>query len=92
MKTSLSTGPGFYAAKTHASDPSVPVGSVRLFTVRIEAYDSPMKIGHFDPSDFMLLTEISDGHPEIARALILLGRAIETNLPRLKKQAGYDGG
>lgn len=88
MKTAFSTGPGFFAANTRATDDTIPAGTLRMLIARVEAYDGPLAKGTaFDQMEFKLLVEMADGRPDVARALLALHAALAGNLELLKAEA-----
>ena len=61
---------------------------IRFYIARLEAYDGPAQLGTENAElEFKVLVAMSDGKPEIARALIHLHGALSANLEQLRKEA-----
>lgn len=86
MKTHLQTGPGLFWVAT-AEIPGIPQGVMRLYCARVEAYDLPYNGEAINNLKFELLVAKGEGRPELARALLELGRAIQVNASELRKEA-----
>lgn len=88
MKTAFQNGPGFFSASSHEHNPRVPAGMMRVYCVRLEAYD----IDGNDPEDpgletsFEVLFAQAEGHPEIAHMLLHLSKSIEANRELLEHE------
>lgn len=85
MKTAFQTGPGFYAADTCKSNKDVAAGDLRIYCIRMEAYDitgSPEDPGN--EIKFELVFAKAEHDPRIAMALLKLGKAIEANKETLE--------
>lgn len=89
MVTAFSTVPGFYAAVDSRHDSNVPKGKLRIMCARLESYD--MDVGNEEEpaldSSFIILASMAEGKPEVARALLSLGRHIEGNREVLERFA-----
>lgn len=91
MTTAFATGPGFYAAKTTKSDPSVPPGQMRFFLARLEAYDGPIKADALtNQTEFSILAAMCVGKPTIARALLELSDHIQANRAMISAEASKE--
>lgn len=89
MTTVYQTGPGFYAANSTDCDPTVPEGMLRIYCVRLEAYDMPKAPEEIDAeTTFEVLFAKSEKNPAIAKALLVLGDAIAANRELLKRDLG----
>ena len=77
MTTAFSTGPGVYAGMTSGHDPSLPPNTPRVYCARIEAYDSPTTEDL--TTTFTLLPAMSEGRPDIAKALLALLEVLSSN-------------
>ncbi|MBE2178900.1 MAG: hypothetical protein IAE97_00305 [Chthoniobacterales bacterium] len=84
MTTAFQTGPGFYAAETSKKCRSLVPGTMRVYCARMEAYDVPENDVDGLSTEFHLLFAKAEGNPEIARAILLLGKCIEKNSKRLE--------
>lgn len=92
MRTAYQTGPGYYAAGTPPHDAAIPEGHVRIYCVRMEAYDIEKHPGgDGDDVKFELLFSMCEGDPVLARALLKLGRAVNANRPALERAAKDKG-
>lgn len=87
METIFQTGPGFFAANTAETRPEVPKGKLRVYCVRLEAYDLDDSEDDLDTS-FSVLFAKAEGDPQIARTLLTLGETIKGNEAMLRKEAG----
>lgn len=92
MTTAYQTGPGFYAANTKECDPTVPEGCVRIYCVRLEAYDLERKPDEegLDVS-FEIIFAKAEKDRRLATALLALGRAIEGNRAKLERMERGQG-
>lgn len=87
MKTAFSTGPGFFAADTSGHDRDLPPGVMRVYCARMEAYDLPIDASQEDlDTNFQVLFSQAEGNPEIAKAMLKLSGAIESNRKFLESQ------
>lgn len=88
MTTAFQTGPGFYAALASDKYPELPPDTMRIYCVRMEAYD--LKTNSTEEpgleTNFKVLFHEADGKPEIARALLQLGSSITANQESLLKE------
>lgn len=84
MTTAFSTGPGFYAAVTSEHDPSLPPKTLRVYCARIEAYDFP--VTEDITTTFTLLPAMSEGRPDIAKALLSLAVVLAENSDAIQAQ------
>lgn len=87
MTTAFQTGPGFFAAMSHSHDKSVPLGFLRVFCARIEAYDLPKGSEVMDKIEFTVLFAMAEEDPRIAQALLYLGETIAGNRKALEEIA-----
>lgn len=83
MKTIMSSGPGFFTARSRKADPEIPAGALRIYVARIEIYEIPPGNG-MDDISFELQAQ---DNPTMAKALIELGKAISANKVMLEKEA-----
>lgn len=88
MNTVFNTGPGFFAALSRKVDPSIAPGTLRVLCARIEAYDIPQGDLDGENCTFTLLFAMAEGRPDVAKALLQLGKAIAANDAPLKQMAG----
>ncbi len=78
MKTVFKTGPGFFAAYTKEGDPSIANGKMQIYLASIEVVEldsTPLD----NDTHFTLLVAMAEGRPDIAKAILMLGSAIEQN-------------
>lgn len=86
MKTIMSSGPGFFTARSRKVDPEIPAGALRIYVARIEIYEIPPG-NEMDDISFELLVAKAQDNPTMAKALIELGKAISANKVMLEKEA-----
>jgi hypothetical protein len=87
MTTAFQTGPGFYAADTSDHRRNLPPNTMRVYCARLEAYDLPLGDRDSRNTEFQILFAQAEGNPDVARALLLLGRTIEGNRQLLEDLA-----
>lgn len=87
MKTAFQTGPGFYAAETHKVNPTIKPGEMRIYCVRLEAYDLEVGGGDNDITFEIVFAKV-EKDPHLAKALLKLGDAIEANRAGLEQFTG----
>lgn len=86
MKTAFQTGPGFYAADTDKHDRTLAKDTMRIYCVRLEAYDLANDQVDLD-TQFTVLFGMVDTDPRLAKALLKLGEGIKANEAELKRVA-----
>jgi hypothetical protein len=88
LETAFSTGPGLFSVRSTETDKSIPTDRIRLYTVRVEAYDGPLiKNTDFDTLKFLLLPALVGGRPDVARAFVDLHGVLGMNLDFLRAEA-----
>lgn len=84
METVFATGPGFYCAQDSKHRESVPDGMMRFYCARLEAYDVRLGDASSMELSWTILFAMAEDNPEIARALLDLGKGIEANRANLE--------
>lgn len=88
MNTAFQTGPGFFAAQTAKVDRTIPLGIIRIYCARLEAYDLPH---HGDDpgleTTFEILAAKVEKDPRLARALLLLADHVNGNRELIEEAA-----
>lgn len=86
MNTAFATGPGFFMANTNRVEPSLADGVMRVYCVRIEAYDLGKSQLDLE-TRFTVFAALAENNPVVARALLSLGKAVEQNKSYIEEQA-----
>jgi hypothetical protein len=86
MNTVFKGGPGLFSVRTRKVDPSIPAGKMRLYLARLEAIE--LDDGQIDGETvFGILFAQATNNPQVATALLELGKAIAANEKQLKAEA-----
>lgn len=84
MTTIFQTGPGFFSAVTNDKDRSVPVGKMRIYCARIEAYDLDQEERMDMDTNVTILFSMAEKDPKVALVPLRLGDAIGRNRKNLE--------
>jgi hypothetical protein len=84
MTTAFQTGPGLFAADSASHDTAIAAGKIRVYCVRVEAYDLDQREQSDLDMEFEILFAKAEKNPQIAKALLKLKEAISLNEPLLK--------
>lgn len=72
-------------ALTDETNKTIPRGKMRIYCVRLEAYDLAMGETRDLETKFEVLFAQCEGKPEIAQMLLQLGESIESNRREIEK-------
>lgn len=91
MKTAFQTGPGLYAANTNKVDRTIPKDVLRVYLIRMEAYDLTAGDDSMNNVQFQILFAMAENNPQIAQALLTLRDSINGNEATLRDVVNRKG-